>query len=131
MHDFEGALILLENLSESEAGRAEIGQFKDICIQFKDLKKDTEILPIKDFRKMVAIVDKHERTREWFFGHAFNYYLRKCHTDVEILNLYDVVLDLKIPKRKYGIQISKNYGKKVNLIFISLCNLLFVNLDSD
>ena len=118
MHDFEGALTLLENLSEDESARAEIGQFKEICAQFKDLEKVNDVLPIKDFRKLVAIVQKHERTREWFFGHAFNYYLRKCYTDAEILDLYDVVLDLKVPQRKYGIQISKNYGKKV-LFFTS------------
>jgi len=113
MHDFEGALQLLESLDEGESERAEINQFIVICKQFKDVEKVNDILPIDEFRKLVFLVKKHERTRDWFFGHAFNYYLRKCHSDKEILDLYQVILDLRDPDRKYGIQISRNYGKKV------------------
>ncbi len=113
MHDFDGALTLLKNLSGEEYNRADIYQFIAVCEEFKDFKKVNDVLKIEDFRKLVFTVDKHERSREWFFGHAFNYYLRKCYTDSEVLALYDVVLDLRYPNRKFGVQVSNNYGKKV------------------
>lgn len=113
MHDFNGALTLLKGLSGEELKRAEIHQFISLCEDFKNVKKVNGILPIEDFRRLVFAVDKHERSREWFFGHAFNYYLRKCHTDMEVLDLYNVILDHRFPNRKFGVQVSKNYGKKV------------------
>lgn len=113
MHDFNGALILLENLSEEEALRAEIFQFMPICEEFKDKPKPKGVLAIEDFRELVTRVSEHERSRFWFFTHAFNCYLRKCQTDEEVLDLYEVILDLMEPNRKYGLQLSMNYGKKV------------------
>ena len=113
MHDFSGALTLLNSLSQKESERAQIGQFISICKQYMGIEKKNGILPIEDFRKMVFAVDKHERTRDWFFGHAFNYYLRKCHTDKEVLDLFDLAQDLKYPGKNFGVQVSKNYGKKV------------------
>lgn len=113
MHDFEGALVLLKTLSGDEYERADIFQFIPICEEFKKKETRNGLLLIGDLKKLIIEVDKHERLRDWFFKHTFNYYLRKCYTDQEVLNLYRVVLDHRYPNRKFGLQLSKNYGKKV------------------
>ena len=118
MHDFSGALILLNELQGEERERADISQFIPLCEKFQNKEKPNGLLKISDLREFALLVDKHERARDWFFGHFFSYYSRKCVQDEDILALYNVILDMKQPNREYQIQLTNNYGKKT-LFFIN------------
>ena len=112
MHDFKGALRLLNKLSEEELERAEIFQFIPICERYMNKPQPGGVLGIDDFRNLIKEVKKHDRSRIWFFRHAYNCYLRKCNTDKEVLDLYALILDMKEANRKYGVQIKYIDGLK-------------------
>ncbi|MCM8528150.1 MAG: serine/threonine protein kinase, partial [Lentisphaeraceae bacterium] len=112
MHDFSSALNLLQKLSKEELMRADIFQFKSICKRFENKARPGGVLSIPDYRNFVLEVRKHERSRVWFFRHSFNYYLRKCNSDEDILGLYEVALDLYEPAREYRVKLSSADGYK-------------------
>ncbi|MCM8533426.1 MAG: hypothetical protein NE330_19825, partial [Lentisphaeraceae bacterium] len=138
MHNFDGALDLLEKLPESELKRAQIFQFIELAKSFKSKEKKRGVLQLQDFREFLSEVNKHQRPREWFFKHALSYYQRKCNTDEELLNLYKVILDLKVPDRAFSVRFATlndkrslefgNPEKVFELILPSLLNPLDLDL---
>ncbi|MCM8537756.1 MAG: serine/threonine protein kinase [Lentisphaeraceae bacterium] len=112
MHNFEGALSLLQKLPEAELKRADIYQFIELCEIFKNKDKKRDVLQLKDFRDFLHKVDQHQRPREWFDKHTLSYYQRKCNTDEEFINLYKLVLELKDPQKGFSVILKTTNGQK-------------------
>ena len=122
MHRFAEALELLNGLDEKELERADIFQFIPICERYKDRLSQNGLLNTDDLFSLVKDVKKHQRVRIWFFTHLYNYYLRKCNSDKEVLELLKVILNADRESMVTGAEISNNYGLKT-LFFTDAENL--------
>lgn len=126
MHRFSEALDLLKKLDEEQLQRADIFQFMPICERYKDRLTHNGLLNTDDLYSLVKEVKKHKRVRVWFFTHLYNYYLRKCNSDREVLELFKVILNADKESRVTGAEISNNYGLKT-LFFTDAEDLKYLN----